>query len=168
MHSASGPLENDDEEDEEDDEMTDNLVQNYAGDDPLPDIGLFSPPRPVKNVRPATLGDTLESPEVIIHNAQQDMGVKMHSWDGGVGGSVEKGGVRLGVTAGNPQYGDRINSRTITPDELLDEVLRHDEVTKENRRRQGLPDTDVDTDDLLLDTPGAIGTILGEHRTIRK
>jgi hypothetical protein len=182
MHSAGVPIENDDDEsddDEMEEELTGNMVHNYAGADPLPqpDSGLFSAPsprrfRPERNVRPATLGDTLDTPEVILHNIgfgneldKRGAGgqPKMHSWDGGLQGSVEKGDVNLGTTVGNPQFGDRITPRTMTPEEFLEEALAHDSVTRENRRRQGLPDEDIDTDD-LLETPGTISTILGEMK----
>jgi hypothetical protein len=189
MHSAGIPIENDDDEDDDEDmeeELTGNLTMNYGGDDPLPQPGLIaslsSPP--VRNRRGTggsssvvSMGDTLDTPTVILHNigfgnALDERGAgsqaKMHSWDGGLGGSVEKGGVNLGRTAGNPQFGDRIDPRTMTPEEFLEEALRHDEVNRENRRRQGLPEGDMDTDELLLEAPGAIGTILGEHRTIKK
>jgi hypothetical protein len=142
--------------------------------------------------RTASRGDTLDIPSCILSNYagsreafravvnaqggfrnegdQRGPGgqPKLHSWDGGIFGSVEQGGVRLGATAGDPSFGDRIQPRNLSPEELLDEIMRHDEVTAENRRRQGLPDGDIEVDDVLDSGPGAIGQILGEHRTIRK
>jgi hypothetical protein len=162
MHSAGIPVENDDDEDDEDDdEMLENMVQNYAGDDPLPQPGFFSPPQLVRNVRPETLGDTLDTPTCILHNVEQDAGPRRHSWDSPEGERTDTG---LGTTVGNPQFGDRITPRQMTPAEFLEEAMAHDHLTRENRKRMGLPEEDVNTDDLLLEAPGAIGTILGEMK----
>jgi hypothetical protein len=68
---------------------------------------------------------------------------KMHSWDNAPGGaSVEQGGIKLGVTSGQPTFGDRIDPRTMTPAEFLAEAMQEDAITKWNRKRLGIPETD--------------------------
>jgi hypothetical protein len=75
------------------------------------------------------------------------------------------------MTAGNPAFGDRIDPRQMTPEELLAEILEEDFLTRENRKRKGLPESDLDdVADLeeALPDGGAIGKLLGERRQVKK
>jgi len=175
-------------EPDEDEEVTTNLVVNEASDDVLDLPEVIHSSRPAGRGLTVNLRGTVEEdddclplpePAVLynyacdaeaaraVFNAQASQ-PPLHSWDGGVAGSVEQGGVRLGTTAGNPQYGDRIDPKRMTPEEMLEYVGAHDFLTRENRKRMGLdPESDVDVSD-VLEEPNTIGRILGEMGKVKK
>jgi hypothetical protein len=181
MHAASIPEEADDDDD---------LTANVSDVLDLPEV--IFPARPAARSLTVNLRGTVEadddclalpepvvlynyacSPEAAraVFNAQKlgpnetDTGNPRHSWDRSQG---EPGGVNLGTTAGNiPFAEDRRDPAHMTPEELLEFIGAHDELTRVNRKRMGLPDSDIDVSDILPE-PGAIGQLLGERRVIRK